>query len=198
MGHPMANKDNQRTRLTKMLLKNSLIALLHKKPIYQISVSELCSAAELNRSTFYKHYGNVHDILQEIEDETLSKGTQCIQEIEDAGIDYGEKVLYQLLCDVMENKDVYQLLMDNSIHDHFPARMLKDTVYFFKERIQSIERETPMSDYVFNYLVSGCISVIQNWLAGSMTETPEEIAKLMYSISIAILECMDMLPQETR
>ena len=67
----MEKKDNQRTRLTRLLLKNSLIALLQKKPIYQITVSELCSEAELNRSTFYKHYGNVQDILQDIEEETL-------------------------------------------------------------------------------------------------------------------------------
>ena len=73
----MNKKDNQRTRLTKMLLKNSLIKLLYKKPIYQISVSELCSTAELNRSTFYKYYGNVQDLMKEIEDETLCRSLKC-------------------------------------------------------------------------------------------------------------------------
>ena len=66
----MNKKDNQRTRLTKLLFKNSLISLLQKKSIYQISVTELCDAAELNRSTFYKYYDNVSDILTELEKET--------------------------------------------------------------------------------------------------------------------------------
>ena len=87
----MNKNDNQRTRLTKLLFKNSLIKLLHKKTIYQITVSELCTEAELNRSTFYKYYGNVYDILEELAEETLAKGTQCIQEIEAAGLDYGKE-----------------------------------------------------------------------------------------------------------
>ena len=45
----MNKNDNQRTRLTKLLFKNSLIKLLHKKTIYQITVSELCTDAEQNR-----------------------------------------------------------------------------------------------------------------------------------------------------
>ena len=75
----MNKNDNQRTRLTKLLFKNSLIKLLHKKTIYQITVSELCTESELNRSTFYKYYGNVYDILEELAEETLAKGTQFIQ-----------------------------------------------------------------------------------------------------------------------
>lgn len=58
----MDKHENQRVRLTKKLFRDSLIALLRKKKIYQITVSELCAAAELNRSSFYKHYGNVYDV----------------------------------------------------------------------------------------------------------------------------------------
>ena len=62
----MDKHENQRVRLTKKLFRDSLIALLRKKKIYQITVSELCAAAELNRSSFYKHYGNVYDVLAEL------------------------------------------------------------------------------------------------------------------------------------
>ena len=39
---------------TKMDL--SLISLLKKKPFEYITVSEICKAAGVNRSTFYLHY----------------------------------------------------------------------------------------------------------------------------------------------
>lgn len=39
----MDKHENQRVRLTKKLFRDSLIALLRKKKIYQITVSELCS-----------------------------------------------------------------------------------------------------------------------------------------------------------
>ena len=193
----MPEKDNQRTRLTRMLLKNSLIELLHKKPVYQITVSELCSTAELNRSTFYKYYGNVQDILRELKDETLSKGSRCIQEIKTAGVDNGEEPLCRLLHDVKENREIYQLLMNNSINEDFPVEMLKETVSFFKLKAGAALNGNPLSDYIVKYLVSGCISVIQNWISGPMTETPEEITRLIYSISVSILEHTNMLPQDT-
>ena len=50
-------KNNQRTRLSKILLKNALMDLLGEKgSVAKISVRELCERADLNRSTFYAHY----------------------------------------------------------------------------------------------------------------------------------------------
>lgn len=192
----MTKNDNQRTRLTKLLFKNSLIKLLHKKPIYQITVSELCAKAELNRSTFYKYYGNVHDILEELEEETLAKGTQCMQEIEAAGIDYGKEPLHQMLNYVKENKDIYQLLLSNDVNGDFSERMLKGITDFFKSKVGSTINEIKMSEYTFQYLISGCISVIQKWINGPMAEPPYEIANHIYDLSVCILEHMDMLPEE--
>ncbi len=50
-------KENQRVRLIKALFHNSLINLLKNKMLYEITITELCSEAGLNRSTFYKYYG---------------------------------------------------------------------------------------------------------------------------------------------
>ena len=59
--------ENQRIRLSKKLLKNALLELLREKRIDKISISELCSAAQINRTTFYKYYGNQYDLLAEME-----------------------------------------------------------------------------------------------------------------------------------
>lgn len=45
-------QENQRTRLTKRLLREGLLELLRDKPVEHITVKELCELAELNRSTF--------------------------------------------------------------------------------------------------------------------------------------------------
>ena len=58
--------ENQRIRLTKTLLKNALLALLEKKPIERIAVSEICAQAQVNRTTFYKYYGSQYDLLAEM------------------------------------------------------------------------------------------------------------------------------------
>ena len=65
--------ENQRDRLSKIMLKNALVELLETKPINKITVYELCRSAQINRSTFYKYYGEPHDILNEIVNELLEK-----------------------------------------------------------------------------------------------------------------------------
>lgn len=46
--------EDRRTRLTKRLIAESLIELIKTKPVDQISVSELCRQADINRATFYR------------------------------------------------------------------------------------------------------------------------------------------------
>lgn len=185
----MNKKENQRIRLTKMMFKNSLISLLQKKSIYQISVTELCNASELNRSTFYKYYGNVRDVLTEIEEETLKQGQKCIQEIEVSGIDSAIQPLYRLLYYVKENKELYQLLLNNSADDNFLLVMIQDAIDFLKYKSQNILPDSNnFSDYLFQYILSGCIHVILSWINSSMTESPEEIAHLIYNASVSITE----------
>ncbi len=185
----MNKKDNQRMRLTKLLFKNGLISLLQKKPIYQITVTELCNAAELNRSTFYKYYENVRDIFIELEKETLQKGKQCMQEIAVSEEDFYIAPLYRLLCDIQNNREIYQLLMNNSVDDSFLSDMMQETIDFLKDQAKSLHiKEGNKSNYLFQYLVSGCASVIQNWINGPMQETPMEISELIYHTSMAVLE----------
>ena len=67
----MNKKDNQRSRITKMLMKQAYMALLNEKKTDKISVKDICERSEINRSTFYLHYAEPNDLLIEIEDEAI-------------------------------------------------------------------------------------------------------------------------------
>ena len=62
-----------RVRYTKMVITQSFIKLLGKKPLSRITVKEICEAAELNRATFYKHYLDVYDLLDKMEAQFLEE-----------------------------------------------------------------------------------------------------------------------------
>lgn len=57
-------KSDQRTRLTKMLIRKAFTELLREKPVQNITVKELCQTAGINRGTFYSHYTDIYDLLQ--------------------------------------------------------------------------------------------------------------------------------------
>ena len=59
------NKSESKYFNTAVRMDNALISLLKKKPLEYITVSELCTEAGVNRSTFYLHYETIEDILEE-------------------------------------------------------------------------------------------------------------------------------------
>lgn len=68
----MKTKENQRVALTKRLLKETLLVLMEEKNIQNITIVELCNMAEINRSTFYNHYGCPADVLLDIENSVVN------------------------------------------------------------------------------------------------------------------------------
>ena len=59
-------KDDQRIALTKRLLREGLLRLLSKTDLNKISVTQLCIESGINRATFYRHYEEPRDILNDI------------------------------------------------------------------------------------------------------------------------------------
>lgn len=61
--------QDRRIKRTKMLLQKTLVDLMLEKEVGKISVKELTQKADVNRSTFYLHYLDIYDMLEQMENE---------------------------------------------------------------------------------------------------------------------------------
>ena len=59
------NKNESKYFYTARLMNQALLALLEKQDIDFISITEITKKAGVNRSTFYLHYDNVYELLEE-------------------------------------------------------------------------------------------------------------------------------------
>ena len=59
------NKNESRYQSTAILFDEALINLLEYKDIDFITIKEICNKAGVNRSTFYLHYENISDLINE-------------------------------------------------------------------------------------------------------------------------------------
>ena len=64
------NKSESKYFLTARRMDDALLHLLEKKDFAYITVKEICLEAGVNRSTFYLHYENTCDLLEESLDAT--------------------------------------------------------------------------------------------------------------------------------
>lgn len=60
-------KDNRRVQYTMDRFKDALLHILATKPLDEVTVTELCRQADLNRGTFYLHFQSPRDLFERIE-----------------------------------------------------------------------------------------------------------------------------------
>lgn len=70
---------NRSASRSRRLICGALLELLGEKELANITVTELVERADLNRSTFYAHYSNLVDVLDEIEDMWLAALTERLE-----------------------------------------------------------------------------------------------------------------------
>lgn len=69
----MSDKQpSRRVQFTKNALRNAFIDLTAEKPLGEITVTDICARADINRSTFYLHYQGVYELLHEIEGQIIN------------------------------------------------------------------------------------------------------------------------------
>jgi len=59
-------KTDARVIMTKKFLKESLVSILKEKELSEITIKEVCDAAQINRATFYSHYKSIMELYREV------------------------------------------------------------------------------------------------------------------------------------
>lgn len=114
------NENRRTSRYTVHMIQNVFLELLKEKPVAKITVKEICEHAEINRSTFYKHYQDVYDLMEKLENEAV----EAFEKLLDSYVQ-NETVpaLVTLLTSLRENRELLLPLLANSSNDDFMKRL---------------------------------------------------------------------------
>lgn len=174
-------KGNRRILYTRKIIKESLLELLKNKKIHQVTVTDICKNANINRGTFYTHYKDAYDLLQSMEDELFN---QMLQYIEETPIeDYKSVLLLKALELIKENKDLCKILFCQHMESNIMDRIiLLANIAEIDKLINSSNVDDVFLDYFIKYSVGGVLSVVQTWLENDLNESPEEIVAIINNI----------------
>ena len=174
--------ENQRIRITKKMLKDSLVRLLNEESIHQISVRDICENAQINRTTFYKYYGSQYDLLEDMENDVVSQVDNYINA--DEIIDDNRPWLMKIINFIDDNIDLCRILLNNNVDPAFPEKLISlPTIrQVISQQLPERYGEDELA-YFVDFAINGGFSIIKRWINKERRETPEEIAALL-NISI--------------
>ncbi len=181
-------KNDQRTRLTKMLIRKALTSLLSQKPIQSISVKELCEVAGVNRGTFYAHYTDIYNLLEQIEEEMMHDFQAVLLPLleEDDQNLTPLKITTGIFKCLKENADLCVVTLGPYGDKKFAAKLLS----VGREKClecypkQFADASTKQIEYFYAFVSSGCIGLLEKWLNEGMTTSAEEIAQVAENIML--------------
>ncbi|MDR2615866.1 MAG: TetR/AcrR family transcriptional regulator [Oscillospiraceae bacterium] len=177
-------KENQRVRMSKQLLRDSLTSLLHEKSIQKISVREICDRAEVNRTTFYKYYGSQYDLLEDMEREVMAMIDSYLlgaEESPDAGPSrISLRNIGKIMAFADDHPELCRILVNNNVDPEFPAKLINLlSIHRLLTLQMTPARAENDAEYIFSFLVNGSFSLIKSWLNKDPRDPPEHIAALL-------------------
>lgn len=183
----MNTKNNQRTSLSKILLKNALMDLLSEKgSVTKISVRELCERADLNRSTFYAHYSEPKELLEEVEAELLDATREHLQKI-GAENDIGaHRYLLSFLIYIKENDKPFRTLLIDAGDPEFRSKFMQQSIIQFVENLD-IAFPKDQEQYIYSYILNGSTGVIIQWMRSDYSIDENALVDLLFFINQSAL-----------
>ena len=167
---------DRRVRMTKILLKQSLIELMREKSIHDISIKDICLGADINRSTFYRHYNTQYELYDEI----LEDITKDIGEIYISchGENYStQNFLTQILKYIEENRDTFLVILSGNGNVSMGETFNRFTSRFFDN-----ENTSELKIYIIQFIAAGMTSFIWTWLNKENRRAAEDVALIVNSI----------------
>jgi len=173
----VSGDQNRSVRNTKRRLRASLLKLVLRKPLRSITVKELTSDADVNRSTFYFHYQDVKALVKEMEDSFFDDFATALDAIDQKSHD-SITILVKCLESHMELCKI--VLGANGDMDFLEA--MKRIIEEKCSRIwKSAVPEMSDADLVNldSFLIGGVVSTLQTWVRDEERQSAEALAMVL-------------------
>ena len=189
------NKNESKYFNTAKKMNDALIALLENKEYEYITIKEICHIANVNRSTFYLHYSNMNDLLEEtIESLNLSFNSHFKSKDNENTIISKENIEDLLLINddnlipylnfIKENKNIYKVLKAHP--QLFNANKTYDQMFkkLFVPIMNRFGLDEKWHKYLMDFYISGLTSIVFDWVYDDCKIPVQEVSDFIKGLIV--------------
>ena len=189
------NKNESKYFNTAKKMNDTLITLLETKEYEYITIKEICHIANVNRSTFYLHYSNMNDLLEEtIESLNLSFNSHFKSKENESTIISKENIEDLLLINddhlipylnfIKENKNIYKVL--KTYPQLFNANKTYDQMFrkLFVPIMNRFGLDEKWHKYLMDFYISGLTSIVFDWVYDDCKIPVQEVSDFIKGLIV--------------
>lgn len=160
---------NAKTAQTKKKLTEALLMLTQGRSVHEISVSDLCRTAGVNRTTFYKYYSTPEDVGEEYLRESVFSYADSIHE---ASFDLHTMMLEtcEFFSKGLTSPENLKYLIGDT---HFLDRTIREFLLYLRHDLSLLS-----SGNIY-FIAGGIASVISHWRRHEPELPAEEVAQML-------------------
>lgn len=170
---------------TKKAIENAFIEILSEKSFSKITIEEICKKANVNRMSFYNHYDDKYDLLNDIMKNI--KETLIGKFLAEVGAEFTEEKVISVLMETAEKiidlgtefkNHIYMLVndTDNSLAQYIIYKSLETSTLELLEKLRdkyNLDRK-PLP-LMASFITGGGTSMIINWLHNNENYSREDL-----------------------
>ncbi len=171
------------TRDTKGMFADALEDTMKRTPLSKVRVADLCARCDVERRVFYYHFKDKYDLVAwmfERDYESAADGRPPYSEALYAAAHrelWARRAFYRRAFEEDSQNSIFRYLLQFSIEAN--ERVLKRHL-----GVPALSHEHAFGARHFAY---GNVSCLVDWLKGSITATPEQLASCMFDCMPAAL-----------
>ncbi|MGG2466673.1 TetR/AcrR family transcriptional regulator [Paraclostridium bifermentans] len=188
---------DRRILKTRSVIKESLTSLMKEKPFDKITIKDITNKANINRATFYLHYMDKYDLLEQSQNDILNEIKEVLADAfkifnpQSFPIQDATTIIPFLSCVyecIGKNSDFVKVILGGNGDLNFQLKF-KSLIEELIKKISVIKTPDAFCiplKYLIETATSMHIGIISRWLEDGMIETPSELACITSNIIVSV------------
>lgn len=174
--------ESSKKEKTRQKIMKCFWDLFHQKSVDKITVSELTALAQINRSTFYSHFKDVYDVLDQIEEQYLPSAAKFFTKCHNIA---DKEEIYQNFLNIFDkNYENFSFLLSDRGDPNFANKLKNCTRPVFKKSIPEVYQQNKCFDLTIEFVLSSMISVITYWANHTSEITSKELMDHLHELYV--------------
>ncbi|MEC0168059.1 TetR/AcrR family transcriptional regulator [Paenibacillus graminis] len=177
-------KLDRRVARTREAISKAFLELFSEKKFSQITIHDISERANVNRGTFYLHYTDKYDLLDQCIEEHLKQLlTFCSHNKSREGITTLASELKPVFEFLETNFLFFSAMLQNQRTEVFRERLLEFVSANIKEELDSQKADTLIiHELNAQFMASAFVGIVEYWIRNNMPHPPQYMAEQMWRL----------------